>query len=233
MTWLDDFATRAHACLSERVLEALSERGVTEAQARQYQVGHVAGSLPDDIDFSVPFRAWCLGGRKLPDAYVFPMTNTIGQVKGFQFRSVDRGRKDYRDYIEDHTEIALFGLAQAAPFMWENRSAFLVEGTFDIFPIQRAFAGVIPTMTAGATEPLVRVLRRLVKDVWTGYDMDTPGRRACVEFSKTYGRDFTCHPVVYPKALLRNGRAAKDPSDLWEAWGSTEVERFIQTLVGS
>jgi hypothetical protein len=233
MGWLDDFAGQACTMVNDRVLKALAERGVSEEDARLFRIGYIDGKLPPGVDCPVPFRAWCVGGRKLIDSYVFPMTNTIGQIRGFQFRSVDRKQKDYRDYIEDPKDLALFGLSQAMPHLWEQKSVFLVEGTFDVFPVRRHFPGVIPTMTAGATDPLLRILRRLVHEVWLGYDMDTPGRRSCSDFTRKHGKDFTCHTVVYPRPTLREGKTVKDPSDLWEVVGPDGVGRFMRALLGS
>lgn len=235
MAWMDDLAGHAHKSLDERVRDALAMRGVTDAQIDHYGVGYIDGKLPDTYEIPVPFRAWCQGGRKLQDSYVFPLTNTLGVVRGFQFRSVDRQAKRYSDYFEDERqpEAIFFGLAQAMPHVWEHESIFLVEGPFDLFPIQSVFPGIVATLTARVTEPLIRVMKRLVKDVWMGYDNDPPGRQGCARFMKEHGKDFNCHDVVYPKTAFYDGRVSKDPCDLWEAWGQDGLGKFVRSVTGA
>jgi DNA primase len=223
MTWMASLVTYASARVDERVRDALIERGVSPQQIELYQIGHLAGELPDDVP--PDFRKWAYG--KIDDAYLLPVTNALGEVRGFQLRAVERTSKArYHDYFPDRREPCSFGLGQAASAMWETRSVFLVEGAFDLFPIQRAFPAVIATLTARTGAGLARVLQRLVDCVYVGYDMDEPGRRGCNEFLRDYGRAFQVYIVSYPKV-----GAVKDPGDLWEAWGDSQLVPYIQGLI--
>lgn len=234
MTWLDDFAAHAVSLLDDRVREALYARGVTDEQVALYGIGYINGRLPE-LPYSEAFLKETWQGRKLDDCYVFPLTNVLGEVKGFQFRHVERGRTGYTDYIGDKSEAVLFGLAQAMPHVWRTGSAWLVEGNFDLFPIQRHFPGVIATLTARVVDVFVPVLRRLVVgDLFLGYDMDVPGRRGVTNFKKFHGADFNVREVVYPTPVMPvTGKKAKDPGDLWEYFGDEKLGAFVRSVVNN
>jgi DNA primase len=222
MNWMQELTSFAAAQVDERVRDALLGRGVSDEQIAQYQIGHLNKLLPDGV--SDNFRKWAVG--KLDDVLLFPLTNSVGEVLGFQVRSLAQGKRGYSDYLPEKREACLFGLGQALPKMWETRSVFLVEGAFDLFPVQRAFPPVVATLTAGVAPSLARLLRRTVDRVWMGYDMDAPGRRGCDYFARVHGHDFQVYIVKYP-----NLEGVKDPGDLWEAWGDSRVIPFIQDLV--
>ena len=221
MTWMTTLVEFASTRVDERVHEILLGRGVTEAQIAQYQIGHLEGALPEDVPDE--FRKWAYD--KTADAILLPLTNVLGEVRGFQVRALGGSKAKYHDFIPDKREPCFFGLGQAARAIWETRSVFLVEGAFDLFPIQRAFPAVVATLTARTTPALARLLRRLVDRVWVGYDMDGPGRRGCSEFRRDYARDFEVYIVSYPHV----GKV-KDPGELWEVWGDSQLVPFIQEL---
>lgn len=208
-------------------------RGVTDEQISLYGLGHLRGKLPVG-DWPVGFTQWCAIGDRLDDVVLFPLTNALGAVRGLQFRHVARDRGGYMDYIEVNDEAILFGLGQAAPHLWAGQAAFLVEGAFDLFPVQRVFPATISTLTARVTDPFLRVLRRLASRVWLGYDMDVPGRRACERYQKQLSSEFDARVVLYPRVpMVGSGNTAKDPSDLWEAWGDARIQEFLRALLGS
>jgi DNA primase len=221
MTWEQTLTEYAASQVDNRVREALSKRGVSEDQLAQYQLGYLHGELPDDV--APDFRKWAQG--KIDDVFLLPLTNALGEVSGFQVRAIGQTKARYHDYLPDKREACFFGLGQAVEAMWETKAVFLVEGAFDLFPIQRAFPAVVATLTARTGPNLARVLRRLVDRVWVGYDMDEPGRRGCDKFLHDYGRDFEVYIVSYPKL-----DKVKDPGDLWELWGDSRLIPFIQDL---
>jgi DNA primase len=191
-----------------------------------FKIGYLDRLLPEGVPSD--FLKWSQDGLKLSDVFVLPLTNILGEIKGFQFRSVDRKRSGYMDYFLDRREAILFGLGQAAPHIWKSRSVFLVEGGFDLFPIQRAFPAVVATLTARTSIQSVRLFRRLVTKVWMGYDMDPPGRKGCEAFKSEHGSEFEVYTVQYPKV---GGVQIKDPGDLWEAWGDVQMIPFIKSVV--
>lgn len=233
MTWFDSLTRFAQANLNERVRDALYGRGVSDDQIDAYRIGYLDRLLPD-LEGADDFLRWCKGGEKLDGVLVLPLTTTTGAVRGFQFRYVDRARKGYQSFMPYKEEALLFGLGQAMPHVWQTESIWLVEGAFDLFPIQRHFPGVVATLTAKVPEPLVRVMRRLVQTVWVGYDADPTGKAATKQFARDFRDEFRVCPVYYPPVrAYGSDHPIKDPGELWEAWGDDQFGKFIQTVMRS
>lgn len=231
MTWQEVLTDYAQTNLTERVKEALYGRGVSEEQIVAYRIGYLNHDLPD-LEGAEAFLRWSQG--KLDDVLVLPLTTTLGVIQGFQFRHVDRERKGYQNFMPYKEEALLFGLAEAMPYVWRTGTIYLVEGAFDLFPIQRHFPGVVATLTAKIPENLVPVMRRLVHTVWVGYDADPAGKAATKQIVRELGSEFSVRPVYYPPVkAYGSDRPIKDPGELWEAWGDDQFGKFIQTLVGS
>lgn len=228
MGWLDDFVARSHDLLDDRVRECLWARGVSDAQISSYRLGYVDRDLPSGLPDD--FLAWSDGGAKLKDSFVLPLTNPLGETLGVQFRAVDHEVKGYVDYFLHRSEPILFGYGQAAPFIWETRTVVLVEGAFDLFPVQRALPNVVATITAKVPGAFLRHLRRLVDSVFLVYDADTTGIKGHTDFVKEHGSEFGIRVFEYPPGLKRpNGKPVKDPSDLWEVWGDDRLVPFIKS----
>ncbi len=226
MSWLDElvFATQE---IDDRVREALWSRGASDAQIALYRIGHLHRKLPTGIEYPEDFLEWSWKGKKLEDCYVLPLTTTLGQVKGVQFRSVDRAKKNYCDYFLAADEPILFGLHEAMPHVWESKAIWTVEGAFDLFPLQRFRPNVVATLTARITDQFIRLLRRLVEDVYLAYDMDERGRQAIQKFQKYHGREFRAHEIQYPRILMADGKTAKDLGDLWESGGDARIKAIL------
>ena len=230
---MDDFVKRTTASIPDRAREALWARGVTDEQITLFQIGHLDGLLPEG-EYPQNFLRWCGVDGRLDDVFVIPLTNVLGNIRGLQLRHVQRDRSEYMTFVEVQDEAIFFGLGQAAPTMWSEQRVWLVEGAFDLFPVQRAFPGTVSTLTARVTEPLLRLMRRLVTRIWLGYDMDPPGRRACERYKKQLDAEkFDVRIVNYPKEkMFSSGKFIKDPGDLWETWGDARFQEFVKTLVG-
>lgn len=232
MKWLENLVDFAASNLGEREREALWMRGVSDDQIELYRLGCLDGTLPP-LDYSQEFLDWSWNGRRLDDVFVLPLTNTLGQIKGLQFRHVDQSIAGYRDFIPYEDEPVFFGLAQAMSEVWRTGSIWLVEGGFDLFPIQRAFPNVTATLTARVTREFSRLLRRIATEIWLGYDMDDAGRRACARFVHEGRHDFDRINVVeYPRLPKARGEGwTKDPAELWEVWGDAKMLGFLKRLV--
>jgi DNA primase len=230
MRWIDALVERANANLTEeRELEALWVRGCTDDQIQGFRIGYLDGP-PSGIDYPEDFVSWAKVGRKLEDVFVFPLTNSLGQVKGVQFRHVDRKAKGYTDYFVAKDEPAFFGLGQAMPHVWATQKACLVEGAFDLFPVQRVFPFTIPTMTSTVSSGFLRFLKRNVREVWFGYDMDSAGRKGSFEFVKEHRDEFErIRTPQFPQVRFADGRRAKDPGDLWEIMGDERLSVYLKT----
>lgn len=223
--WLLDLTEYAAEQITPRAREALWSRGVEEYQIGLYQLGYLADL---NLPISVPdhFSEWARK-KNLRDVFVLPLTTTQGLVRGFQFRAVDKGVSGYMDYfVSPRMEACTFGLAQAIPEMWSSKAVFIVEGAFDLFPIQKTVPYALATLTSHSNKLLTRVFKRLVDTVWIGYDNDNPGKLGASRFIKDHGGVFEVYTVEYPGQI--DGKSVKDPGDLWEAWGDTKLEEFIQ-----
>src|ERR1700744_1794987 len=119
--WIDTLVDFAASNLTERVYEELWSRGVTDSQISEYRIGYLNKRLPP-LEEAKDFMEGCWQGKRLDDMFVFPMTNALGQIKGVQFRHVERKSKGYIDYLTDRDEPVLFGLAQAMPHVWRTQS---------------------------------------------------------------------------------------------------------------
>ena len=232
MAWLDDFTFYSHDNLDERVRESLWGRGVSEEQIDAFRLGCVDGVLPSQIEFPDEFREWSHRGQKLADSYVLPLTNPLGEILGVQFRSVERGNRGYLDFFLTRSEPVLLGLAQAMPYIWDTGTICIVEGGFDLFPVQRVFPFTVPTLTSKVNDVLLRWLHRLVQRVVLFYDADSAGRSASFDFIKEHGSGFDVRPLEYPRGVrLPNGKPVKDPADLWEAWGDDKLAEYLKAQI--
>ena len=229
--WLEDFVQASTQALDDSVREALYARGVTDEQIALYQLGYVDRKLPE-LDYPEGFTKWSYGGSKLDSMFVLPLTNALGEIKGLQFRHVEQGKKGYTDFIPEKGEAVLFGLGQAMPHIWESRRILLVEGAFDVFPMQRYFPEAVATLTAHLLDALVRVLTRVeVSDIWLGYDSDQTGRDSTQKVKRAYGDKFRLHFLTFPKIPMVDGKETKDPSGLWETWGEQKFGSFVRPLI--
>lgn len=229
MSWLDDFATAAHANLGEKEREALWARGVSDEQIELYQLGYMprvnpAGSSEDFLEFC---RKTLRASGFLEDVFVLPLTNILGQVKGFQFRRVAEEMRGYRTFYHDRDESVYFGLGQAIPRIWETETAFVVEGAFDVFPLQRVFPNTFAALTLGTSEALARLLWMFAKVVWLGYDNDKDGKRACEDFKVMVGDSLDVRFIIPPKVKKPDGTYTKDHNELWKAWGSNRYRDYV------
>jgi len=224
--WVETLVEYAQKGVDERVREALWSRGASDEQIDLLRVGYLDRKLPE-AEYPEEFLEWCWKGRKLQDCYVFPLTNPLGEIQGFQFRGVEREGGIYSDYLLTHAEPVFFGLGQAMPSIWETESALPVEGVFDFFPTQRVVPFTIATLTAKVSDVLLRTFKRLVKRTYLFYDNDAIGRKACATFRKECGDLFEVRIPEYPVGLTLRGKPVKDPGDLWEAWGDDRFKPYL------
>jgi DNA primase len=130
-------------------------------------------------------------------------------------------------YYHDRDESVYFGLGQAIPKMWETETVFMVEGAFDVFPVQRVFENTFAALTLGTSEALARLVRRFVRQVWLVYDNDRDGRQACLDFQKDYGDTLDVRILTPPRVRLAENKYTKDPNELWEVWGDDRFRDYL------
>jgi DNA primase len=227
--WVETLVSYAHESVDERVREALWARGVSESQIEVFRIGYMNRELPPAA-YPKEFLEWSGDGRKLVDCYLLPLTNALGEILGFQFRSVDRGASGYMDFFLNRAEAIYLGLGSAMESVWRTETVLLVEGGFDFFPVQRFVPNSFPTLTAKVPESLLRTLKRLVRKFYLFYDADRIGQRVSETFVKNHGVEFeSVRLIEYPRGVtLPNGKPVKDPGELWEAWGDDRFGLFLQ-----
>lgn len=230
MGFLADLAVRAHAQMPPHVHEALWSRGVNDQQIDLFKIGWLNGQLPSALDVPDEFKVWWAGHQwRLVNTYVLPLTNSLGEIQGLQFRDVDEKRRGYLDYFGSKEEAIFFGLAQAMPSIWAREEIWLVEGTFDLCPLQRHLPNIVSTLHAGVSRPLWRLMRRMVRKIHLAYDMDGTGMRVAYDILREMGRHFEIKIVKFPRIPLESkGRFAKDPNDFWSVWGDEHLGTFIR-----
>lgn len=230
MTWLDALVSHAHAGLKVAAREHLCQRGVSDAQIDSFQMGCLHGAeLPDTIEYPPRFRAWWTSHQaQFKNALVFPLTSTLGAIHGLQFRDLDPKTRGYLDYYEVKEEPAFFGLAQAMPSAWTSEEIWLVEGVFDLCPIQRHIPNSISTLHAGVSKSLARVLRRVARFLVVAYDMDSTGLTVAYDLAREMKGLFEVAIVKFPRVRLATGVTVKDPNELWAAWGDAALGAFLQ-----
>ena len=230
MGWIDDFVSFSRDNLDERVLDALWTRGVSSFpidQIELFKIGYVDKKLPD-ISFPSEFLKQFRNGETLEDSYVLPLTNLSGEICGLQFRPVDRSIKKYSDFFLTESEPVLFGLGQSMPYIWDTGSACIVEGGFDLFPVQRVLPYSFSTITSKVRDDLLRWILRLVRKLYIFYDADSSGLRASSDFLRDHGSKVELVKVLeYPRGVTLNSKPVKDPADLWEAWGDDKLGPYL------
>jgi len=108
--WLDTLVDFAHSNLGDAEREALWMRGFSDEQIALYRLGCVLTELPELGTEAGPFLKWVHDRGGLQGQFVLPMTNAQGQVRGVQFRFIDRAKKGYGIYSIEEDEPVLFGL---------------------------------------------------------------------------------------------------------------------------
>jgi DNA primase len=233
MLWIEKLVEYAAQRLDgDREREELWKRGVTDEQIELFKIGYLNRDLPGDMPKD--FLEWAEGGRTLDDVFVFPLTTALGQIKGLQFRHVERSRAGYRDFIPYDAEPVFFGLGQAMPHIWSTGEVFLVEGDFDLAPVQRVYPQVVATLTARLTGQLARLLHRVATDIWFFYDWDSAGQNAVERFERSAYKSWFEHHVIRRPGDAPQGSKGrvKDPSELWEAWGDERFGVFLRRQRG-
>lgn len=228
MTWLDNLCSAAHDRLlqSSEILDTLYLRGVDEGQVKDYQLGYV-----DKFPVEIP-EAYRHKFKGLSNAVVFPLTNLAGTIGGVQCRSVDRVKKQYHTFYLDEVLPTGFGIGQSAYHMWSQGEVMVVEGPFDLFPVQRVVGSVIATLTAKMTQEVERMIRRMVKSLWVGYDRDEAGQKGAVNAqTRLQTQQLRVITIKWPVVKRQDGSICKDPGDLWETMGTHRFNNMLRDSI--
>lgn len=237
MGYLDAIFEKAqgHLVENEKALRYLISRGVSKEQVLELGLGYIPeeewppfikekDASPEELFYWDRSRK----GSRLKGKLLFPMTNAMGAIRGFQIRTPDTEVKDYWKFYDLHADIdgLFFGTKPAMKSIWEKREVVLVEGIFDIFPVQRVFPNTISTGTANLSANQIEFLLRYVDRVLVMFDNDSFGDDFWNHFSKHHRRDF--------QDLTKISYSGKDPSESWKALGEArfkaQLEPYLHTL---
>lgn len=205
---------------SHEALRYLRDRGVSKEQLDTLQLGYIPPEeWPPYVDPEEATEDEALylkrsgKGYKLRGKLLFPMTNAMGMVRGFQIRTPSREVKDYWKFYSSRSGIdgLFFGTASAMPYIWDTKEVVLVEGIFDLFPVRRVFPNSICTGTAKVSQEQMTFLSRYVNVVKVMFDNDEYGERFFDSFYRDFQDKF--------HAIERLRYAGKDPSDSWQRLG--------------
>jgi DNA primase len=198
--------------------EYLAGRGASESQIDALNVGTVRGKFDRPSGDGRRFARWSHGLKRIQGHVSFPLHNQLGQVAGLLVR--DPVEKDYSKWTltDAKSSAYFFGLPAAIQAIWETRVAWVVEGPFDWFVLQRLFPNTLATTTDALTWQQCVFIRRYVRKVMFALDMDEAGREGIEVSRGRLGSDVETRAVAYP---------FKDPGEFWERRGETVFNRHF------
>lgn len=191
--------------------EYLYSRGCSEEQIKRYGIRVIPEGTP------MPVTA------PRGDLLCFPIRDVTGTIHGVQLRSITK--KSYSVWSNPGT-VECFGLNEASKGMWDKGFVILVEGGFDLFPLERMFKGlVVSTLTAGLSPALHRTLKRWCHRAYLCWDQDPTGVRATERVLSRADESLKFESIAIHKNL-----GIKDIGALWEKGGDSLVQKiFLET----
>lgn len=204
-----------------KAYQYLKRRGVADDQIESLGIGFIPESeWPPYVDTekasSDELHYWEKSnkGSRLKGKLLFPLTNALGSVRALQARTPDEDTKDYWKYYLPKAEVdaVFYGTSVAMQHIWESRSVVLVEGIFDLPPVQRVFPNTICLGTATVTERQMKFLKRYVDSVKIMADNDKQGRKFFSRFYQDQKLNF--------KSIEKVQYSGEDPADSWARLGA-------------
>lgn len=175
-------------------------------------------------------------GERLAGFLICPMYSPRGEVIGFEARNTKQKIiRDYRLPEAAHQPFWL-GTRRALPKLWEGGDVWIVEGLFDLCPLEwvipekdAVLASVRAKLSAAQVEFLRRFCRGMVNIV---YDRDEAGRKGTLGFVDKDGRrqlgalewlrrvGLECRDIPY--------EGGKDPGVIWDKGGARAVREAFR-----
>lgn len=170
-------------------------------------------------------------GERLEGYLVCPVRSPRGSLIGFESRATHVKRiVDYR-LPEAAWNPFWLGTRKAMPALWAGGDAWIVEGLFDMCPLEWAVPGtdaVLASVRAKLSKKHVEFLQRFCKGwVHMVYDRDATGRKSTVGWVDETGKHrygaldvlqrvgLKCRDVFYS--------GGKDPGELWDKGGVAAI----------
>ncbi len=216
--FLSELTERWAIGLSIEHEEYLRGRGASESQIEALRIGSIRGKF-DQVDGDQRrFTKWSHGLTRIQGHLSFPLHDQTSSVAGLLIR--DLVEKNYSKWTLSAAKGSayFFGLPAAIEAIWATRVAWIVEGPFDWFPLQRLYPNTLATTTDALTWHQCTFIRRYVRTVMLALDMDAAGREGIEISRKRLGRGVDIRPVTYP---------LKDPGSFWEQRGEAAFNRHF------
>jgi len=234
MSWLEDALSRCS--LTPDVEEYLVGRGASDETIAAE--GCVTWSPAEEPSPDENFRKrYGSRGERLDGFLVCPVRSPKGALIGFEARDTKvKFISDWREPAAAWNPFFL-GTRRAVGRLWDGGDAWIVEGFFDLCPLEWAVPkkdAVLATVTAKLSDRHVDFLRRFCRGwVHMVYDRDEGGRRGTVGGVDNSGKriwgaldvlrrvGLKCRDVPYT--------GGKDPGEIWDKGGVAALKAAFPT----
>ncbi len=224
----DYFRERLQETGAAHAREYLKNRQLTEEVLHRYRIGYAPDSWDELPGFlrerGLLEEALELGlvrmGQQEPYAFfrdriMFPIRDSIGNIRGFSSRLLDAERKEGK-YVNSPESViyskshSVYGLHEVLRFIRQSDMVILVEGNIDVLSVAQAGLppAVAPLGTA-LTAAQIQVLKKYTPNIWLMFDGDQAGRKATIRSipllleAGTAGRIVLLPDGQDPDSLLR------------------------------
>lgn len=160
-------------------------------------------------------------GERLRGWLIWPLYTPRGILAGFEGRATTG--KVISCYLlspEYHWNSAWIGMPQGMARLWAGGAAWIVEGLFDLLPMQWIVPeqdAVLASRRAGLTEDQMNFLIRFASSVNMVYDRDAAGKRESWKAMKALRAvGVRCQEIRYG--------GGKDPGVVWDAGGVVALQ---------
>lgn len=170
-------------------------------------------SFAPDHSFAKKYGA---KGERLQGWMIWPLYTPRGVLAGFEGRSTRS--KVISCYLIPPTYLwnsVWIGMPQAMPLIWDGGAVWVVEGLFDLLPLQWVIPEgdvVLASRRAGLTDEMLNFLIRFARSTFMVYDRDSSGRRETQKALKALrAAGKFCQDVRYG--------GGGDPGEVWDSGG--------------
>ena len=189
--YLDDFAKKASTTIweYEEPQKYLESRGFERQDVEHFGLGFVkVARIPKSS--SQDYVAFCEATdnlRRLQGKILFPLRNILGNVHGFETRSLKE--KLYVQYFlpEAKKAGAMFGLIEALPHIIRTKRVFVHEGAFNAMAFARIFPNTVSSLTSFLSAPQYELLMFFADKIILIYDRDKAGEIGVRKMAAAYG----------------------------------------------
>jgi len=218
----------AEMTLTKEATAYLIKRG---AQVCSFEaLGHVVWSLPNKACPDVSFcEKYGERGERFQGHIISPYFSPRGHILGFEARTPDKSIFDVRTPDAKWNPVWIGLLPDNMNKIWNGCSVWVVEGVFDLFPLERVIPSsdvILASVHASLSRNHVNFLKRFCRgQVSVVFDMDPPGKRGAKKAMEYLSRvGVTFRNVEY--------KGGKDPGVVWETYGINGMHKAFRNFLG-